>query len=159
MNEKQILNKNTLILVICILVFIVLMTVILLHNSNKDIENTVQTNSTNQVQNEDDEELDRILNETRSGITEQDNNIYNSAIEKYIGKNQKGTDVKNMIMDIISTNKENTNKSISIDYDNENITTENEMTELRRKISASKKYNIEAKYKNGIIEKVIIEEL
>lgn len=117
-------------------------------------------------------------------MVQQEKDIYNEAVKQYIGENKKGSEVKQMINDIISMNDryiDENGKFISIEADNipafddtdledacENAYINNSQTNvadaatkmrtLSSSISSAKNYKIEAEFESGIIVKVKISE-
>ena len=51
------------------------------------------------------------INAAASKMSNQDKQIYNSMIEKYVGENKRGSDVKAMIEQVISQNDQNVGES------------------------------------------------
>ena len=128
-------------------------------------------------------------NESRNSVnnlSQQDKNAYNSVVEQYLGDSVKGTPVKAMMDDVISSNSANVGqkgKFISIEaenitgYDKSNILKDSceiakknnnvenvksattEIQNLRVKINSSKNYKLTVDYENGVIVKVIVQEL
>ncbi len=128
------------------------------------------------------------INNAASKMSEQEKQVYNSAVLSYIGDNKKGVDVKSLLDAIIASNNNNAGdagKFISVqavDFKNEKqdvtgviLGTEDEsglvdnnddvvngwsdkMSQLKSCVNMGKRYNITPTYSTGLIVKVVITE-
>ena len=97
------------------------------------------------------------INAAASKMSNQDKQIYNSMIEKYVGENKRGSDVKAMIEQVISQNDQNVGDNTQTNVD----AAKKEMRQLYKAISSGKSYSVsdDGGVQDGIIHTVFIKEM
>lgn len=102
-------------------------------------------------------------------MTEQEKAQFNEQFDTYTGNVKTGEDINKLLDKIVSSNKENTEKTdliVEVTYNNEKISLEDDdvealnkkISELTEKIDNNKLYNAKAVYKSALIKSITITE-
>ena len=98
------------------------------------------------------------LNDMNSNLSKQEIAIFNADFELYEGT-QRGSNVKVLVQNVITSNSSNESHIIEINYNDSIAKDITELKNISNNISSTKSYSVEfEKDKDGYINEIIIEE-
>ena len=90
-----------------------------------------------------------------SGMSQAEITAFNNKFLKYEGSNKKGSEVKSLINEVISSNSDpnNTSRKVQVEGAGNTTATENPKTSG---VQTTQSYTVELTYANGVVSKITI---
>ena len=90
-----------------------------------------------------------------SGMSQAEITAFNNKFLKYEGSNKKGSEVKSLINEVISSNSDpnNTSRKVKVEGAGNTTATENPKTSG---VQTTQSYTVELTYANGVVSKITI---
>ena len=156
------MNKKFLsILLVLVLMLSMLFVVTGCGEKEEDDDSSSKNSESSTVDEEDFEENDRKRGEmetAKADMSKQEIETFNATFKKYEGDSVKGSSIKTLLDEVMTTNMAGGERTVTIEYDGEELEEQKDIRTTRNKISSQKSYSVSFEYDDdGAIEKVIIE--